>query len=49
MKEYLSTSIINAPLETVWAILTDGNGYADWNPEIVKIDGPTPCILLRDA
>jgi len=40
MKEYLSTSIINAPLEAVWSILTDGNGYAGWNPEIVRIDGP---------
>jgi len=39
MKEYLSTSFINAPLEAVWSILTDGNGYAGWNPEIVKIDG----------
>lgn len=23
----------------MWAILTDGDGYREWNPEIVRIDG----------
>jgi hypothetical protein len=40
MKEYVSTSIIDASPETVWAILTDSAAYRDWNPEIVGIDGP---------
>ncbi len=39
MKEYLTTSMIDAPLERVWAILTDGSGYSEWNPEIIRIDG----------
>lgn len=39
MKEYLTTATINAPAETVWAILTDGGAYKDWNPEIIGIDG----------
>src|SRR5438045_2313365 len=39
MKEYLSASIIDAPPERVWAILTDASAYASWNPEIMKIDG----------
>jgi uncharacterized protein YndB with AHSA1/START domain len=39
MKEYTSTSIIGASPETVWAILTDGGGYREWNPEIIGVDG----------
>src|SRR5258708_3070429 len=39
MKEYTSTSIINASPEAVWTILTDGEAYREWNPEIVGIDG----------
>jgi uncharacterized protein YndB with AHSA1/START domain len=39
MKEYVSTSIIDASPEAVWAILTDGAEYREWNPEIVGIDG----------
>lgn len=40
MKEYLTTTFIEAPPEKVWAILTDGTAYVDWNPEIVAVDGP---------
>jgi hypothetical protein len=39
MKEYDTSSTINASPEAVWAILTDAAGYKDWNPEIVGIDG----------
>lgn len=39
MKEYISTAIIDASTDTVWAILTDAIGYKEWNPEIVGIDG----------
>jgi len=39
MTEYVSTSIINAPLEAVWAALTDASQYREWNPEIVGLDG----------
>jgi hypothetical protein len=40
MKEYITTSTIDAPPETVWAVLTDGASYREWNPEIVGVDGP---------
>jgi uncharacterized protein YndB with AHSA1/START domain len=40
MKEYISKSIIDASPEAVWAVLTDGGAYREWNPEIVRIDGP---------
>ena len=30
---------ITAPPEAVWAVLADPVGYADWNPEIVAING----------
>jgi uncharacterized protein YndB with AHSA1/START domain len=36
---YVSTSTIRAAPETVWKVLTDPGGYADWNPEIIGIDG----------
>jgi Polyketide cyclase / dehydrase and lipid transport len=39
LKEYASTVGVRATPEAVWAILTDGPGYADWNPEINRIDG----------
>ncbi len=39
MKEYITVSSIRATPETVWKVLTDATGYADWNPEIIGIDG----------
>src|SRR5690348_4371958 len=39
MKEYVTTALIDAAPQSVWAILTDGAAYADWNPEIVAIEG----------
>ena len=42
---------IDAPIETVWAHLTETDQYAAWNPFIVEVraDGPatTPGRLLR--
>ena len=39
MKEYITTIFIYAAPESVWAILTNGAAYPDWNPEIVAIEG----------
>jgi hypothetical protein len=39
MREYTATVDIRATPEAVWAILTDGPGYANWNPEINRVDG----------
>jgi uncharacterized protein YndB with AHSA1/START domain len=39
MVEYSTHVVIDAPPERVWAILVDGGRYADWNPEILGIDG----------
>jgi uncharacterized protein YndB with AHSA1/START domain len=39
MTEYVSTSLIDASPDVVWRILTDAAGYAEWNPEIIAIDG----------
>jgi hypothetical protein len=39
MKEFATAAGIRATPEAVWAILTDGPGYARWNPEIPRVDG----------
>jgi uncharacterized protein YndB with AHSA1/START domain len=39
MYEFLTKSTIHAPPETVWEILTNAPGYAEWNPEIVAVEG----------
>ena len=39
MKEFTTTAGIRATPEAVWAILTDGPGYARWNPEINRVEG----------
>jgi hypothetical protein len=39
VKEFSTTSCIRATPEVVWAILTDGPGYVNWNPEIIRVDG----------
>src|SRR5262245_53095997 len=31
---------IDAPIETVWRVMTDLARYSEWNPFVVKIDGP---------
>ena len=40
MQEYDTTVTIDTPPDKVWAILTEGSAYQQWNPEIVAIDGP---------
>jgi uncharacterized protein YndB with AHSA1/START domain len=37
--EYVTVSSIQAAPARVWHILTDAAGYANWNPEIVAIEG----------
>ncbi len=39
MKTFSATTTIRATPEAVWAILADAPGYANWNPEVTKMDG----------
>ncbi|MEZ4493944.1 MAG: SRPBCC domain-containing protein [Dehalococcoidia bacterium] len=39
MKQYAASTSINAPVERIWAILTDGSTWTDWNPTVVKFEG----------
>ena len=39
MKEFTTTTAIRATPEAIWSILTDGPGYARWNPEINRVEG----------
>jgi hypothetical protein len=38
-REYITTAAINAAPAAVWAILTDAAAYAQWNPEIIGVQG----------
>lgn len=33
---------IDAPLETVWAVMLDTASYAEWNPFVVRVEAPAP-------
>lgn len=37
---YEVSRTIDAPPERVWELLTDSDGYTDWNPAIVSLEGP---------
>jgi hypothetical protein len=39
MKSYDAAATIAAPPEAIWAILTDGPGYTQWDSGVVKVDG----------
>ena len=39
MTTYTVTRSIAAPPHTVWALLTDGPSWNEWNPTIVSFDG----------
>lgn len=45
MKEIHTEILINAPIEKIWATLTDLQAYAEWNPFIRKVEG----MLQLDA
>lgn len=39
MTTYAARETINAPVETIWKLLTDASSYPEWNPTIVSLDG----------
>jgi hypothetical protein len=39
MEHYESSARINAAPEAIWAVLTDGPGYADWDSGLVRLEG----------
>jgi hypothetical protein len=39
MKTFSSTTTIAASPETIWAILTDGTRYPEWDPNAIRIEG----------
>lgn len=34
--------VIDAPLETVWAVMMDTDAYGEWNPFLFRAECPTP-------
>ena len=39
MKAYEASSVINANPDRIWAILTDGASYPDWDSGVVRLEG----------
>jgi hypothetical protein len=39
MKSYDAEATIEAPPETIWAILTDAPGYAGWDSGVERVEG----------
>jgi hypothetical protein len=39
VKTYDISKTINADANTIWAILTDGSKYHDWNESVEKVEG----------
>lgn len=37
--EYDVSTEIDAPVDTVWAVLTDGPSYAQWDNGVVRVEG----------
>lgn len=39
MRTIAASSIIQAPIERVWSVLSDFDRYPEWSPFLVRIDG----------
>lgn len=39
-RSYRASRSINAPAATVWDLLANADGYADWNNAVISIQGP---------
>lgn len=39
MREIRTEVVLEAPPESVWAVLTDLDAYAEWNPQTVRASG----------
>jgi hypothetical protein len=39
MRSYEATSLIQAGPDRIWAILTDGASYPDWDSGVIRVDG----------
>jgi hypothetical protein len=39
MKRFATTITIRARPETIWALLTDADGYPQWNSTVERVDG----------
>lgn len=37
-----ATVSIDAPIETVWAVMTDVDAYGEWNPFLFRAECPSP-------
>lgn len=39
MKEYGASTVINAPPQTIWTLLTDAASFRQWDPNVESIEG----------
>lgn len=46
MRSHPSAEVdIDAPLDTVWQVMTDVDRYPDWNPFVVRVEGVRPLAV----
>ncbi|MFL5908905.1 MAG: SRPBCC family protein [Solirubrobacterales bacterium] len=39
MAAWRQQALVEAPVEDVWALISDWNHYADWNDDVIKVTG----------
>ena len=40
-----ASTLIDAPLDAVWAVMLDTAAYGEWNPFVLRADCPTPPVV----
>ena len=48
MASWRQQALVEAPVEEVWALISDWNHYPEWNSDVVKVTGP-PTALARGS
>jgi uncharacterized protein YndB with AHSA1/START domain len=44
MSSWRQQALVEAPVEDVWALLTDWNHYPEWNSDVVRVTGPPTAL-----
>lgn len=48
MSSWRQQALVEAPVEDVWALISDWNHYPEWNNDIIRVTGP-PAALKQGS